>query len=94
MEERTISGNRNARRRGDQQREEQERKGASTRRSLSLEVLVGNVILQVIRTQVVLFLLYSFEQVVGRISWVMKQVTVGYLKFESQAKVDTTMSVF
>ncbi|GFY34446.1 uncharacterized protein TNCV_2821321 [Trichonephila clavipes] len=42
IEERTRSGNRNARRRGDPQREEQERKGASTRRSLSLEVLVGN----------------------------------------------------
>ncbi|GFU49561.1 uncharacterized protein TNCV_1590981 [Trichonephila clavipes] len=42
IEERTRSGNRNARRRGDQQREGQERKGASTRRSLSLEVLVGN----------------------------------------------------
>ncbi|GFV76357.1 uncharacterized protein TNCV_4413361 [Trichonephila clavipes] len=42
IEERTRSGNRNARRRGDTQREEQERKGASTRRSLSLEVMVGN----------------------------------------------------
>ncbi|GFX89511.1 uncharacterized protein TNCV_483461 [Trichonephila clavipes] len=42
IEERTRSGNRNARRRGDQQREEQERKGASTIRSLSLEVLIGN----------------------------------------------------
>ncbi|GFX06308.1 hypothetical protein TNCV_505281 [Trichonephila clavipes] len=31
IEERTRSGNRNARRRGDQQREEQERKGESTR---------------------------------------------------------------
>ncbi|GFV68404.1 uncharacterized protein TNCV_3128601 [Trichonephila clavipes] len=42
IEERTRSSNRNARRRGDQQREEQERKGVSTRRSLSLEVLIGN----------------------------------------------------
>ncbi|GFU90714.1 uncharacterized protein TNCV_4182681 [Trichonephila clavipes] len=42
IEERTTSGNKNARRRGDQQREEQEMKGASTRRSFSLEVLVGN----------------------------------------------------
>ncbi|GFV14627.1 uncharacterized protein TNCV_2586001 [Trichonephila clavipes] len=43
IEERTRSGNRNARRRGDQQREEQERKGSLIpRRSLSLEVLVGN----------------------------------------------------
>ncbi|GFX25607.1 uncharacterized protein TNCV_2082421 [Trichonephila clavipes] len=42
IEERTRSGNRNARRRSDPQREEQERKGASTRRSLFLEVLVGN----------------------------------------------------
>ncbi|GFW74381.1 uncharacterized protein TNCV_2412801 [Trichonephila clavipes] len=36
IEERTRSGNRNVRRIGDQQREYQERKGASTRRSLSL----------------------------------------------------------
>ncbi|GFX14462.1 uncharacterized protein TNCV_1616451 [Trichonephila clavipes] len=42
IEERTRSVNRIARRRGDQQLEDQERKGASTRRSLSLEVLVGN----------------------------------------------------
>ncbi|GFW91313.1 uncharacterized protein TNCV_737281 [Trichonephila clavipes] len=42
IEERTRSSNRNARRRGDPQREEQEKKGASTRRSLFLEVLVGN----------------------------------------------------
>ncbi|GFV12894.1 uncharacterized protein TNCV_2773921 [Trichonephila clavipes] len=41
-EKRTRSGNMNSRRIGDPQREEQERKGASTRRSLSLEVLVGN----------------------------------------------------
>ncbi|GFW06287.1 hypothetical protein TNCV_37611 [Trichonephila clavipes] len=31
-----------ARRRGDQQQEDQERKGASTTRSISLEVLVGD----------------------------------------------------
>ncbi|GFU57710.1 uncharacterized protein TNCV_3638621 [Trichonephila clavipes] len=42
IEERTRSVNRNARRRGDQQREEKERKGASTRRSLSLKVLLGS----------------------------------------------------
>ncbi|GFX87093.1 uncharacterized protein TNCV_2151471 [Trichonephila clavipes] len=42
IEERTKSGNRNSRWRGDQQREEQESKGASTRRSLFLEVLLGN----------------------------------------------------
>ncbi|GFW29755.1 uncharacterized protein TNCV_3936221 [Trichonephila clavipes] len=42
IEERTRSNNRNARRGGDQQRQGQERKGACTRRSLSLEVLVGN----------------------------------------------------
>ncbi|GFW85089.1 uncharacterized protein TNCV_3248291 [Trichonephila clavipes] len=40
IEERTRSDNRSARRRGDQQRKDQERKGASTRRSISLEVLV------------------------------------------------------
>ncbi|GFU09763.1 uncharacterized protein TNCV_1765721 [Trichonephila clavipes] len=42
IEERTRAGNRNARRRGGPQREKQETKGASTGRSLSLEVLVGN----------------------------------------------------
>ncbi|GFV12017.1 uncharacterized protein TNCV_669481 [Trichonephila clavipes] len=42
IEERTRSGNRKAKRRDDQQREDQERKGVSTRRSLSLEVLLGN----------------------------------------------------
>ncbi|GFV70818.1 uncharacterized protein TNCV_1947281 [Trichonephila clavipes] len=42
IDERTRSSNRNAKRKGDQQREEQKKKGASTRRSLSLEVLVGN----------------------------------------------------
>ncbi|GFU35736.1 uncharacterized protein TNCV_1204071 [Trichonephila clavipes] len=42
IEERTRSNNKNARRAGDQQRQDQERKGACTRKSLSLEVLVGN----------------------------------------------------
>ncbi|GFW54374.1 uncharacterized protein TNCV_3703341 [Trichonephila clavipes] len=42
IEERTKSNNRNARRGGDQQRQDQERHGAFTRRSLSLEVLIGN----------------------------------------------------
>ncbi|GFW72607.1 uncharacterized protein TNCV_3798351 [Trichonephila clavipes] len=42
IEKRTRSGNWNARRRGDQQEEDQERKGASTSRSISLEVLVGD----------------------------------------------------
>ncbi|GFV02192.1 retrovirus-related Pol polyprotein from transposon opus [Trichonephila clavipes] len=41
IEERTRS-NKNARREGDQQRQDQERKGPCTRKSLSLEVLVGN----------------------------------------------------
>ncbi|GFW96504.1 uncharacterized protein TNCV_4358261 [Trichonephila clavipes] len=40
IKERTRSDNRNARRRGNQQRRDQERKGASTSRSISLEVLV------------------------------------------------------
>ncbi|GFV33733.1 uncharacterized protein TNCV_4568481 [Trichonephila clavipes] len=40
--ERTSSSNRNTRRGDDQQRQDQESKGACTRRSLSLEVLVGN----------------------------------------------------
>ncbi|GFV38844.1 uncharacterized protein TNCV_1004861 [Trichonephila clavipes] len=42
IEERTRSNNRNSRRGGDLQRQDQERKGAYTRKSLSLEVLVGN----------------------------------------------------
>ncbi|GFW52093.1 uncharacterized protein TNCV_2819621 [Trichonephila clavipes] len=42
IEERTRSSNKNARRGADQQRQEQERKGACTRKSLCLEVLVGN----------------------------------------------------
>ncbi|GFX40505.1 uncharacterized protein TNCV_2372891 [Trichonephila clavipes] len=41
IEERTGSSNKNARR-GDQQRQDQERRGTCTKKSLSLEVLVGN----------------------------------------------------
>ncbi|GFT60695.1 uncharacterized protein TNCV_3584121 [Trichonephila clavipes] len=40
IEERTRSNNRNARRGGDQQRQDQEGKGACTRKSVSLEVLL------------------------------------------------------
>ncbi|GFS72279.1 uncharacterized protein TNCV_1826991 [Trichonephila clavipes] len=43
IEERTRSNNKNARRGGDQQRQNQERKGACARKSLSLEVLVQSV---------------------------------------------------
>ncbi|GFV20753.1 hypothetical protein TNCV_4433621 [Trichonephila clavipes] len=50
-------------------------KGAFTRKSLSLEVLVGNAQLQVMRTRLYRFFLHSFKQVVGRII-AMKQVTV------------------
>ncbi|GFY14556.1 retrovirus-related Pol polyprotein from transposon 412 [Trichonephila clavipes] len=42
IEERTKSSNKNARRGGDQQRQDQERRGTWTKKSLSLEVLVGN----------------------------------------------------
>ncbi|GFX77792.1 uncharacterized protein TNCV_1107091 [Trichonephila clavipes] len=42
IDEQTRSSNKNARRGGDQQRQDQERKGACTRKSLSLEDLVGN----------------------------------------------------
>ncbi|GFT76243.1 uncharacterized protein TNCV_564351 [Trichonephila clavipes] len=42
IEERTRSSNKNARRGGDQQRQDQERRGTCTKKSLSLEVLVGN----------------------------------------------------
>ncbi|GFX35538.1 uncharacterized protein TNCV_103451 [Trichonephila clavipes] len=40
IEERTRSSNKNARRGGDQQRQDQERRGTCTKKSLSLEVLV------------------------------------------------------
>ncbi|GFW90508.1 uncharacterized protein TNCV_2839551 [Trichonephila clavipes] len=42
IEERTRSSNKNARRGGDQQRQDQERRGTCTKKFLSLEVLVGN----------------------------------------------------
>ncbi|GFY23153.1 hypothetical protein TNCV_3763931 [Trichonephila clavipes] len=42
IEERTSSSNKNVRRGGDQQRQDQERRGACTEKSLSLEDLVGN----------------------------------------------------
>ncbi|GFW47302.1 uncharacterized protein TNCV_2647901 [Trichonephila clavipes] len=42
IEERTRSSNKNARRGGDQQRQDHERRGTFTKKSLSLEVLVGN----------------------------------------------------
>ncbi|GFU70401.1 uncharacterized protein TNCV_4677391 [Trichonephila clavipes] len=42
IEKRTRSDNWNARRRGDQQLDYQERNGASTSRSISLEILVGD----------------------------------------------------
>ncbi|GFX56923.1 uncharacterized protein TNCV_3566951 [Trichonephila clavipes] len=42
IEEQTRSSNNNAGRGGDQQRQDQERRGTCTKKSLSLEVLVGN----------------------------------------------------
>ncbi|GFT63794.1 hypothetical protein TNCV_2434911 [Trichonephila clavipes] len=42
IEERTGSSNKSARRGGDQQRQDQERTRTCTKKSLSLEVLVGN----------------------------------------------------
>ncbi|GFS66656.1 uncharacterized protein TNCV_229261 [Trichonephila clavipes] len=43
IEEQTRSGNKNTRRRGNQQQKDQERKGgANTSRTISLEVLVGD----------------------------------------------------
>ncbi|GFX78992.1 uncharacterized protein TNCV_3912801 [Trichonephila clavipes] len=44
IEERTRSSNKNARRIGDPQRQDQERRGTWTKKSLSLKVLVGNAI--------------------------------------------------
>ncbi|GFU98466.1 uncharacterized protein TNCV_3652971 [Trichonephila clavipes] len=77
IEERTRSSNKKARRGGDQQRRDQDRRGACTKKSLSLEVLEG--------TSGILQVVYSFEQVVGRII-AMKQVAVGYLKFKKPSK--------
>ncbi|GFY29153.1 uncharacterized protein TNCV_4722811 [Trichonephila clavipes] len=42
IEERTRSSNKNTRRGGDEQGQDQERRGMCTKKSLSLEVLVGN----------------------------------------------------
>ncbi|GFU46096.1 uncharacterized protein TNCV_2309281 [Trichonephila clavipes] len=42
IEERTRSSSKNARRGGDQQRQDQEKRGTCTKKSFSLEVLVGN----------------------------------------------------
>ncbi|GFY22979.1 hypothetical protein TNCV_2182401 [Trichonephila clavipes] len=42
IEERIRSSNKNARRGGDEQRQDQEMRGTCTKKSLSLEVLVGN----------------------------------------------------
>ncbi|GFX48510.1 uncharacterized protein TNCV_584091 [Trichonephila clavipes] len=42
IKERTRSSNKSTRRGGDQQRQDQERRGTCTNKSLSLEVLVGN----------------------------------------------------
>ncbi|GFT12352.1 uncharacterized protein TNCV_3047161 [Trichonephila clavipes] len=42
IEERTRSSNKNARRGGDQQRQDQAKRGKGTKKSLSLEVLLGN----------------------------------------------------
>ncbi|GFX84489.1 hypothetical protein TNCV_3531861 [Trichonephila clavipes] len=39
IEERTRSSNKNARREGDEQRQDQERRGTGTKKSLSLEIL-------------------------------------------------------
>ncbi|GFX84485.1 hypothetical protein TNCV_3531821 [Trichonephila clavipes] len=42
IKERTRSSNKNARREGDEQRQDKERRGTCTKKSLSLEILVGN----------------------------------------------------
>ncbi|GFX57232.1 uncharacterized protein TNCV_2965111 [Trichonephila clavipes] len=57
IEDQTKSGNKNTRRRGNQQQKDQEREGGSSRRRE----------LQVIKTRLYRFILYSFVQVVGRI---------------------------
>ncbi|GFU49100.1 retrovirus-related Pol polyprotein from transposon opus [Trichonephila clavipes] len=78
IEERTRS-NKNARRGGEEQRQDQER---SVHEKVFIPGGPGRKRqLQVIRTRLYRFFLYSIEQVVGRII-ATKQVTVGYLKFK------------
>ncbi|GFX08537.1 retrovirus-related Pol polyprotein from transposon 17.6 [Trichonephila clavipes] len=61
IEERTRSSNKNAKRGGDQQRQDQERRGTCTKKSLSLEVLVGNANHTSQKNQVVSFLIIFFR---------------------------------
>ncbi|GFX83447.1 retrovirus-related Pol polyprotein from transposon opus [Trichonephila clavipes] len=61
IEERTRSSNKNARRGGNQQRQDQERRGTCTKKSLSLEVLVGNANYTSHKNQVVSFLFIFFR---------------------------------
>ncbi|GFY16690.1 hypothetical protein TNCV_2788121 [Trichonephila clavipes] len=61
IEERTRSSNKNARRGGEQQRQHQERRGTWTKKSLSLEVLVGNANYTSHKNQVVSFLIIFFR---------------------------------
>ncbi|GFW47592.1 retrovirus-related Pol polyprotein from transposon 412 [Trichonephila clavipes] len=58
IEERTRSSNKNARRGDDQQRQDQERRGTWTKKSLSLEVLVGNANYTSHKNQVVCIVSY------------------------------------
>ncbi|GFX20019.1 retrovirus-related Pol polyprotein from transposon 17.6 [Trichonephila clavipes] len=84
IEDRTRSSNKNARRGGDQQRQDQER--SVYRKNLCPWRYWYETPTTSHKNQVVYrFFLYSFEQVVGRII-AMKQVTVGYLKFKKPSK--------
>ncbi|GFT19017.1 uncharacterized protein TNCV_3212481 [Trichonephila clavipes] len=61
IEERTRSSNKNARQGGDQQRQDQERRGVCTKKSLSLEILVGNANYTSHKNQVVSFIFIFFR---------------------------------
>ncbi|GFX02352.1 uncharacterized protein TNCV_2285201 [Trichonephila clavipes] len=61
IEERTRSSNKNARRGGDQQRQDQERRGTCTKKSFSQEVLVGNANYTSHKDQVVSFFIIFFR---------------------------------
>ncbi|GFX69618.1 uncharacterized protein TNCV_1769871 [Trichonephila clavipes] len=71
IEERTRSSDKNARQGGDQQRQDQERRGTCTKKSLSLEVLVGNANYTSNKNQVVPFLIIFFRTS-GRIIKILK----------------------
>ncbi|GFX24497.1 uncharacterized protein TNCV_993121 [Trichonephila clavipes] len=78
IKERTRSSNKNARRGGDQQRQDQERRGTCAKKSLSLEVLVGNANYTSHKNQVVSFL-FIFFGTSGRKNFCNKAKSHGWI---------------